>query len=133
MLSLKAGRRQIRTGKGDYFKMNEIDILEKMAYEPPLYFQNKEPLSALHFEKIKAEFRVKGLQDDLKNYFFIESKYNEEDERYIIRFSYGGLEFEIWTTYKDTIFYVNIKNVNLYKYESKEQLINLFINIACVI
>ena len=113
--------------------MNEIDILEKMAYEPPLYFENQEPLSALHFDKIKAEYRVKGLQDDLKNYFFIESKYNEEGERYIIRFSYGGLEFEIWTTYKDTIFYVNIKNVNLYKYESKEQLINLFINIACVI
>ena len=35
--------------------MNEIDILEKMAYEPPLYFQNKKPLSALHFEKIKAK------------------------------------------------------------------------------
>lgn len=112
---------------------SEIEKLEKMAYEPPLYFENQEPTTALHFEKIKAEYRLKGLQDDLKNYFFIESKYNEEDERYIIRFSYGGLEFEIWTTYKDTIFYVNIKNVNLYKYESKEQLINLFINIACVI
>ena len=35
--------------------MNEIDILEKMAYEPPLYFQNKEPqnnaLSATEVDK----------------------------------------------------------------------------------
>ena len=50
--------------------MNEIDILEKMAYEPPLYLENAEPLSALHFDKIKAEYRAKDLQKDLKNILF---------------------------------------------------------------
>lgn len=110
--------------------MNEIDILEKMAYEPPLY-KNQEPLSALHFDKIKAEYRAKDLQKDLKNIFFIESKYYTKNDKYIFSFKYINLEFEIWTTYKNTMFYVKVKN-SIYEYEYKKDIIKLFINIICM-
>ena len=118
--------------------MNEIDILEKMAYEPPIYLENAEPLTALHFDKIKAEYRAKDLQKDLKNIFFIESKYYTKDDKYIFSFKYINLEFEIWTTYKDTasarckrMFYLKIKN-SIYEYEYKKDIIKLFINIICM-
>lgn len=111
--------------------MNEIDILEKMAYEPPIYLENAEPLSALHFDKIKAEYRAKDLQKDLKNIFFIESKYYTKDDKYIFSFQYINLEFEIWTTYKNTMFYVKVKN-SIYEYKYKKDIIKLFINIICM-